>query len=123
MQPAQLRIGAEPARLLIKSGQYAVHRGACDAQVARRPDRDPGAGAQRVAIGDADDLVAGRHQLPPRGSSFPGHRDRHQSSSCAATFRTWVTTVLQLTVRVVVVVTPDALVVATECVTRGAFAP
>ena len=35
-----------------------------------------------------------------------------------------MTTVLQLTVRlVVVVVTPDALVVATECVTCGAFPP
>ncbi len=50
----------------------------------------------------------------------PAVPDRHQLSRPAGACLTRVTTVLPLTVRVVVVtVTPEAVVVATECVTCG----
>src|ERR1035441_6768911 len=64
VDPADLRIRPEPARLQIKGAQDAIHRGACPAEVLRRPDRDPGTGAQRIALGHGDGVVPGADALP-----------------------------------------------------------
>jgi hypothetical protein len=110
---AELGVRAEPARLPVQCAEHLVGGGAGRLEVPRRPDHNPGAGAQGGALGGGDGIVSGRHRPPRRRGGWAGHAShgRHQSSPRAGTVL--VTTVLPLTTRVVVV-TPEALVVATE---------
>ena len=59
VQPAQLRIRAEPAGLPVQRREHGIGGGARRAEVLRRPHHDPGAGAQRRAFGHGDGVVAG----------------------------------------------------------------
>jgi hypothetical protein len=122
MESAEFGISTEPARLLIERAEHLVGVGAGGAEVFRRPYHDAGVGAQGRALRGGDGIVTGDHRLPRRGTGQLGQPNRrHQSSPRAGAIRALVTTVLPLTVRVVVVVvTPEGLVVATECVTCGA---
>ena len=102
VQPSSVRILAVPAHLLIERGQHVIHRGARDAEVS---------GGHTATRRWCRARRARRRRQPRRRSRTAARRrtgrrrrrDAHQSSRWAWPCRTWVTTMLPLTVRVVVV--------------------
>ena len=68
--PADLRVGSEPAGLLVQPAEFAVYRGQRHGQAVRRPDRDPASvpRASRSATATAGSVPARVHPKPARAA-------------------------------------------------------
>ena len=78
MQPGDLRVVAEPARLLIQQCQFRIDGGEYPSGPVGWPDHHPGGRAEGIALRDAHSRGADIHGAPVSGH-FRAHRG-HQLS-------------------------------------------